>query len=176
MTTTSTPPEHLQAFEYGTDPFTADELAAVHAYEEGDGGRDGARMLINCLSIAWALAERTEAATTDGDGFTAEHTKSTDRAHILACFGWLSEWYEQLDSLKSGLRNGEEGPAHTAAGMRYLKQECVEWYRTLHLVRREACKWAFGTAGPQPEVDSGVLTFFDIPGVPLDGTIAAESQ
>lgn len=176
MTTTSTTPEHLRHHDLNTQPFTADELAAIRAYEDGDSKRLGADDLTTQLAIAEVLAKRTEADTVDGDGFTAEETKSVDRAHILACFNWLDQWYEQLDSLKSGLRNGGYGPNHTKAGLSYLRQECNRWYHTLHLVRREACKYAFGTAGPQPEVDSGYLTFFDIPGIELDGTIAAESQ
>jgi hypothetical protein len=176
VTTTSTTPEHLRHHEFETEPFTPDELRAILEYEHGNADLLGADELTTLLAIADVLADRAEESTVDGDGLTAEQIRSTDRAHILACFGWLREWYLQLDSLKSGLRNGGEGPAHSRAGTRYLKQECTRWYRTLHLVRREACKYAFGTAGPQPEVDSGMLTFFDIPGIELDGTIAAESQ
>jgi hypothetical protein len=170
MTTTTSTPEHLQHHEYETQPFTGWELAGIAEYENRSGD------IIDCLVGVEHLAQRTEETTTDGDGFTAEQTKSMDRACILAAFDWLREWYGALDSLKSALRNGEEGPAHSGAGASYLRQECTDWYRKLHQVRREACKYAFGTAGPQPEVDSGYLTFFDIPGVQLDGTIAAESQ
>lgn len=177
MTATTGTPEHLLHHEFDVEPFTDWELAAIRQYEEGGDLKVGdLNVLESCLAVACTLAERTEAETTDGGGFTAEETRDYDRAHILACFGWLSDWYEALDSLKSGLRNGGEGPAHSRAAYRYLQNECKRWYRKLHEVRREACRWAFGTAGPQPEVDSSFLTFFDIPGIQLDGTIAAESQ
>lgn len=166
MSTTSTvTPEHLRHFELNVEPFTPEELTAIHAYENGTDNSDGAEFLAGLLDGAEFISGSPE--VTD---------EEVDRAHILANFEWLSDWYQLLDSLKSDLRNPGDGPAHTEAAYRYLQRQCNRWYRTLHLVRREACRWAFGTAGPRPEVTGGYLTFFDIPGILLDGTIAAESD
>lgn len=169
MTTTSTTPEHLRHHEFEAEPFTAAELAAIDLYELGRNPDDG----------DGAVLKRDLLTTVDFND--PDRGKPGDpwdvKDQIDSYFVWLSEWYSLLDSLKSGLSNGTgEGPVHSRAAMSYLKQECTRWYHKLHEVRREACKYAFGTAGPQPEVDAGNLTFFDIPGVPLDGTIAAESQ
>lgn len=151
-------PERLTHHEYGVEPFTASELNAITVYEVASAG----------------LPDTFDSLDADNtpEGFTAEEVK----AMYAGLFDDLARWYEALDSLKSGLRNPHDGPAHSRAAYSYLREECIAWYRTLHLVRREACRFAFGTAGPRPEVDSGHLTFLDIPGIELDGRIAAESR
>ncbi len=173
MTTTTT------HYEYETEPFTDHERNAIATYESGLKDGYNADMLKDLLDSAEYLAQRTyEQAKAEDQATPDDPNKAVeiDRAHILAHFDWLSQWYGRLDSLKSDLSNCGEGPRHSVAARRYLEGQCREWFHTLNLVRREACRWAFGTAGPQPEVSAGYVTFFDIPGIELDGTIAAENQ
>lgn len=180
MTTTIETPEHLRHYEYDTDPFTARELAAIAEYQNSSDLDDlvgpfraGAGVLEDCL-------DHIDFTPLIEDGKVILGT----REQVESAFKHLSEWYELLDSLKAGLRREYGsvdgypvvGPAHSTAAVRYMTGQCNRWYHKLNEVRREACRAAYGTAGPQPEVDSGCLTFFDVPGIELDGTIAAESQ
>src|SRR5690554_5088397 len=167
--------EHLAHYAYEVEPFTANELAAIERYEDATG------VLHDCLAWAEYGLDRTreeaeQLDARDDDDPTTGHVVEVERANILASFDWLSEWYERLDSLKSALRNPHAGPAHSQAAERYLKSQCNDFFRMLNLVRREACRWEFGTAGPRPEVDAGAVTFGDIPGIELDGTAVGESR
>lgn len=148
-------PDELGAYEFEAEPFTTGQRAAIAAFEERMGG------LLDCYdSVHYVPGE-----------FTPTETESMIRSD----FDGLSRWYCELDTLKTDL--GVRGASHNAgtAAARYFARECTRWYAALHTVRREACRYAFGTAGPEPEVDSGHLTFFDIPGVELTGCITAES-
>jgi hypothetical protein len=156
MTTAATP-DHLEHYEYDAEPFTPQQLTAIAEFEKRMAG------LLDCYdSIDYRAA-------------SAEWTSAETETMIRADFKGLSDWYTALDSLKSDLDlRGASCRSRTAAA-RFFASECIRWYAVLNTVRREACRYAFGTAGPEPEVDSGNLTFFDIHGVELDGRIAAES-
>lgn len=104
--------------------------------------------------------------------------EDTTLAEIRYDFAQLSEWYEALDSLYSALVSD---PAHNEeqyeAGRWLVEQEANQFFHQLNRVRRESLRYLIGTAGPCPEVDSGFLTFCDVPPkIRLDGTAVAESQ
>lgn len=153
-------PERLRHFELDAKPFTAIELHVIANFEEAIAGMDDT---LSDVGLA-------------GDGWPEEFSADDITGIYKSYFDMTREWYQALDSLKADLTNGGEGPRHSVAGHKYLKHACLVWYRALHMLRREACKHAYGTAGPEPEVEAGYLTFFDIPGIELDGRIAAESS
>ena len=147
----------LTHYELDTTPFTTLEREAIAAYEQATAG------IPDALDVVGGYYDEDADPATVAD--TARHL-----------FTLLREWYTALDALYSGLRNPGEGPAFSEAAHRFLREQCTAWYHTLNVVRRETCRALVGTAGPCPEVDAGTMTFFDIPGVELDGRIAAESR
>jgi hypothetical protein len=152
QTRTTQVPEHLEHYEYGTEPWQGWELEAVHEYEQAIAGIPD-------------TIEGVDAIPLDADW-------------VRTYFDMLSTWYGALDTLKSTLRihytGYKAGPAHSVAGSRFMSHEVSTWFRWLNRVRREACRLAFGTAGPQPEMDADAVTFGDIPGVRIDGSAVAE--
>lgn len=147
MTTT------LTHHEFETAPFTDSERRALARYEQTIEG------IPDCFDV---LAQA---------GFSAEELRQIPQYFVM-----LTDWHTALDTLYGALLNPAEGPRFSVAGRRLLNEQITQWYRLLNVTRREACKALLGTAGPEPEVDAGRITFGDIPGVLLDGTIAAENQ
>lgn len=154
--TTLTPPAETW-YEHNTEPFTDAERLALGEYESGTSGIPDTFDIVDFTS-------------TEADDSTEAEVKDMIRSY----FGMLESWYDSLDRLRSDLSRADG--ILSVAATQYITEQANRWYHLLNLTRREACKWAFGTAGPQPEVDAGHLTFFAIPGIQLDGTIAAESQ
>lgn len=140
-------PEHVKAWEHDAAPFTQIELMAIAAFE------DRANPLMDCVSDL---------------EFTDPARREETEAYIKHSFTWLAEWYEALDTLYSELHESE-------AGRRFLVHEAKRWYRHLHYARREACRFAFGTAGPVVMVEANYLTFGDVPGLDIGAGIAAEA-
>ena len=130
--------EKIMGSDY--DPaFTAGELAAVKAYELGD---DGAAVLQDCLdTINFEPITENEAVVV------------TTEEQVETAFQCLTEWYEKLDTLHSRVVHEQGAPALSEAASLYLRQESRNWYRKLNEVRREACRAAYGIAGPDPGTD-----------------------
>lgn len=98
------------------------------------------------------------------------------RADAHGHFTTLTIWHDALDGLYGDLAYGR-GQRHSEFARRLVEHEANRFFRALNLLRREVCTWLLGTAGPQPEVDAGVLTFCDVPArIHLDGTALAESS
>jgi hypothetical protein len=143
-------------YEHGAKPFTPAELRAIRAYEQRTLGLPDTFDVVDFTDIPGG--------------------PDATRREIRSYFDALSGWYCALDGLYSDLGAGRPAGRLTTAGTRYITDETNTWYRHLNTVRREACQWAFGTAGPRPEVFNGIVTFFRSPGIQVDGTIAAESE
>jgi hypothetical protein len=75
------------------EPFTTAELDAIGRYNE----------------VVGALEDCLDGAVISRDPFTelaAEHGRYAAIDHIQLHFGWLAEWFIELDRLDAGLRDG----------------------------------------------------------------------
>lgn len=144
--------------EHVREEFTPRQLEAITVYDKATG------VLLDCL-------DSLNFEVHDEDGFRYDDQVG----HIKTHFGWLREWWVALDTLYGALAVGDD-QHHKPNAVALLTYEANRFFQVLNTTRREALRGLIGDTGPCPEVDSGALSFGDIPPrILLNGTALAES-
>jgi len=135
-------PPRITEPDVGTvDPFTRAELAAVAEYNT----RTGDTALLDCLD---GIEVSGAAVFTDHE---SEFGRDEAAAYVKAHFAWLHQWYDALDSLDAGLRDG--GGLLSNAADRLMTHQMREFLMVRDRVRAAALTYLIGDAGPSPNTE-----------------------